>query len=137
MSERFILTGAVTLDAHSAAAFTISGKVGGVVGAPMPDRLYSLAPRAQLATDFDVVGVHDIATVPVKFMDKKNNADCSEPDACRGFFALAGTLEVLEHDPRYRATFTLTDLYRHDDTTNTIGAPFAGTITGCVNANRS
>src|SRR6185503_19768148 len=60
VSERFILTGAVTLDAHSAAAFTISGKVGGVVGAPMPDRLYSLAPRAQLATDFDVVGVHDI-----------------------------------------------------------------------------
>jgi hypothetical protein len=39
---------------------------------------------------------------------------------------------VLEVQPRYRATFMLSDLSERHDTTNQAGAPLAGTISGCL-----
>lgn len=132
--EHIKLAGAVALDVRSAGAATRSGKVIGIVGAPTPERLYTLATRSVLTADLDALGDHDIAQVNLKYLDKITGSDC--PTSCTGLFALAGTFTVLENSPRYRATFTLTDLYQYDGDSNDLGPSVAGTITGCVNANR-
>lgn len=131
--EHVTLQGAFTLDVPSAAVVTLSDKVIGVGGAPTPGTIYTLSVRRPTMTDLDAVGVHDVATTNLKYLA---GSGCSTAGACTGFFALGGTVTVTETTPRYRATFTLTDLYHHDDTSDQLGAPIAGTITGCVNANR-
>jgi hypothetical protein len=131
--EHVTLQGAFALDVASAAVVTLSDKVIGVGGAPTPGTIYTLSVRRPTMTDLDAVGVHDVATTNLKYL---TGTGCSTAGACSGFFALGGTVTVTETSPRYRATFTLTDLYHHDDTSDQLGAPIAGTITGCVNANR-
>jgi hypothetical protein len=135
VGEHIILQGAVQLDVRSAAAATVDGKVAAFVGASTPTSAYSLSLRDILGTDLDTTGVHDIATKPLKYRNKTVDAECPGPD-CSGFFAMAGTFTVLETSPRYRATFTLSDLYLHDGDTNTLGAPISGNVTGCIDANR-
>jgi len=135
--EHVVLAGAVALDSASAGTITVDGKVGGINGRSTIGRFYALNLRDIVGGgNLDSVGDHDIAMLPLKYIDKAPDVDCSQPSACRGFFALAGTWTVIETLPRYRASFVLSDLYRHDDTTNQLGAAMAGTVTGCVDANR-
>jgi len=43
---------------------------------------------------------------------------------------------VIEVQPRYRATFELSDLRERTDYTNQPGPVMAGTITGCIDVHR-
>lgn len=122
--EHMTLHGAFDLDVASAATTTFGGHVIGITGATTPQTVYALSLRHVTMGNFDAIGDYDIATQNVKYLADGH-----------GFFALAGTLHVTQTTPRYRATFELTDLRAHDDTSDTLGAPIAGTVTGCVNAN--
>lgn len=122
--EYISMHGAFELEVASAAASTYGGHVIAFVGAATPQRYYSLSLRHVTMGNFDAVGDYNIATQNLKYFEEDH-----------GFFALAGTLHVTEVSPRYRATFELTDLHHHDDTSDTMGAAIAGSVTGCVNAN--
>jgi hypothetical protein len=122
--EYISMHGAFELEVASAAAATSGGHVIAFVGAATPQRYYSLSVRRVLTGNFDAVGDYDVATQNMKFYEEDH-----------GFFALAGTVHVTQTTPRFRATFELTDLHHHDDTSDTMGAPIVGSVTGCVNAN--
>ncbi|HTL37072.1 MAG TPA: hypothetical protein VL326_28250 [Kofleriaceae bacterium] len=122
--EYFSMHGAFDVEVASAGRVTSGGHVIAVVGAATPQRFYSLSLRHILTDNFDTVGDYDISAHNMKYFEEDH-----------GFFALAGTVHVTQTTPRFRATFELTDLHHHDDQTDTMGAPIAGSVTGCVNAN--
>lgn len=122
--EYISLHGAFELEVASAAAATFGGHVIGFTGAATPQRFYALSIRHVTMGNFDAVGDYDVATTNLKYFEEDH-----------GFFALSGTVHVTQTTPRLRATFELTDLHHHDDTSDTMGAPIAGSVTGCVNAN--
>lgn len=135
--DRFVLDGAFAIDSEELGPVTVEDKVAGFMGAAGGGNIFSLTKRhVPLDGDFDEVGVHDIAGVHVKYLEFPFNSDCSVSGTCHGFFALAGTVEVLEVSPRFRATFSLTELVERSDNTDEQGAPIAGTVTGCVDSRR-
>jgi hypothetical protein len=135
--NRFVLDGAVTFETGSVGPITVDGKIAGV-GSPLGSgEFYAFSSRNPLV-DLDSMGLHDIATLNLKYLRGPQGADCSTAaGGCRGFFALAGTYSVIEVQPRYRATFELTDLRERTDYTNAPGPAIAGTITGCLDVRRA
>jgi hypothetical protein len=135
-NDRLILSGAWTFNHSSVSLITLDMRVIGVSGnLPAPAfGNYTFTVRDAMA-DIDALGDHDIVMKNLKYLEQMGS--CATPGNCNGFFAKAGTFTVTEVTPRYRATFTLTDLYARMDTSNTEGAPIAGTITGCMSAPRS
>jgi hypothetical protein len=59
---------------------------------------------------------------------------CSADTPCPGWYAFAGAYHVISVHPRYRATFTLTDLRARQYASDPPGDPIDGTIVGCVDA---
>jgi len=134
--DRFVLDGAVVLETSSVGPVTVGGKISGVNGLLPSNELYTLSSR-ELLVDLDAVGVRDVALLNLKYLRSTQGADCSTAGGgCRGFFALGGTYTVIEVQPRYRATFELSDLRERTDFTNQPGPALAGTITGCLDVHR-
>lgn len=134
--DRFVLNGAVTVASSSLGPITVEGNVAGWAGALGNARVFAFSKRrVPLDGDFESVGVHDISTEHVKFIDKLYNADCSTAaGGCTGFFALSGSVTITSITPRFVATFALADLYARTDDSNNLGQAMAGTITGCVDS---
>jgi hypothetical protein len=132
-SDRLVLDGAFLVDTQSIAPVTVSGKVAGFGGLHAGNSA-SLLVRNTFTQDLDALGDHDVATTNLKYLEQPQGVDCTTEPAgtCKGFFALAGTFTVTALQPRYQATFTLTDLREHHDITDQLGPVIAGTITGCV-----
>jgi hypothetical protein len=130
--EAFELGGAVSLVTRSASTITVSGKVAGVSGASDSSRLYAMNVRLGSGGDLDEIGTYDVATLHIQYLDQPYGG-CSA-GTCIGFFAMAGTIEVIARTPMYRATFTLQDLRERADAASSPGAPIAGEVTGCVSA---
>ncbi|MBS1122530.1 MAG: hypothetical protein H6Q90_4758 [Deltaproteobacteria bacterium] len=132
-NDRLLMNGAFVLDTQTITYVTVGGKVAGF-GGPHGGDTVSFSVRSALTQDLDALGDHDVATTNMKFLEQPTGVDCSTAPAgtCNGFFALAGTFTVTQIQPRYRATFTLTDLREHHDITDQLGAPIAGTVTGCL-----
>ena len=124
------LRGAVVLDTSSIAAATVNAKVVGVAGLAGADEIV-LSLRHAVPGDLATVGSYDVATTNLKYLDMASGSACA-PGTCTGFFAVAGTYTVAQVQPRYQATFVLTQLLAHDDISDQAGAPIAGTVTGCI-----
>jgi hypothetical protein len=135
-ADRILIDGAYSFVHGSPGLVTIDGKVIGVSGAipGQPPKTYSFVIRDIAAGDLDTVGAHDVAAQNLKFLEQPSGG--CDTGGCTGFFAKAGTYTVTESAPRYRATFTLSDLAARTDATDTEGPALAGTITGCINAPR-
>ena len=134
--NRFVLDGAVVFETSSVGAVTTNDKVSGVAGLPGANELFTFSARNPLV-DLDALGPHDVASINLKYLRGPQGADCSTAaGGCRGFFALAGTYTVIEVQPRYRATFELSDLRERTDYTNQPGPVMAGSITGCLDVTR-
>lgn len=132
-SERLRITGAYAIDTSSAATVTRESTVIGLNGLHA-NKTYVLTVRNALTQDLGAVGSYDVATTNLKHLEIPPGADCDTAPAgtCKGFFALAGTFIVESVQPRYRATFTLTDLREHSTHGDAPGAQIAGTATGCL-----
>jgi|MudIll2142460700_1097286.scaffolds.fasta_scaffold13930_3 hypothetical protein len=134
--DRFVLDGPVMFTTSSVGPVTTNNKVSGVAGLLGTSELYTFSARNPLV-DLDALGPHDVASVNLKYLRGPQGADCSTAaGGCRGFFALAGTYTVIEVQPRYRATFELSDLRERTDYSNQPGPAMAGTITGCLDVDR-
>jgi hypothetical protein len=134
--DRFVLDGAVVFETSSVGPVTVDGKIAGVNGLLASSELYTFSSRNPLV-DLDAAGSQDVAAVNLKYLRGPQGADCSTAaGGCRGFFALGGTYTVIEVQPRYRATFELSDLRERTDYTNQPGPAMAGTISGCVDVHR-
>ncbi len=134
--DRFVLDGAVVFETSSVGPVTVDGKIAGVNGLLASSELYTFSSRNPLV-DLDAVGARDVASLNLKYLRTPQGADCSTAaGGCRGFFALGGTYTVIEVQPRYRATFELSDLRERTDYTNQPGPAMAGTITGCIDVHR-
>jgi len=132
-TDRLSLHGAFEVETSSVAYVTSAGKIIGV-GGVTAGKSFAFSVRDVVHADVDTLGDHDVAATNLKFLEMTPGSDCATAPAgsCTGFFALAGTYTVIEVQPRYRATFTLSDLSERHDNTNQAGAPLAGTITGCL-----
>jgi|GEM_PF-6829743 len=132
-NDRLVMTGAYTIDTTAAATVTRDGIVIGLAG-QVAGNVYALGVRDALTQDLGTVGAFDVATTNLKHLEIPPGADCDVAPAgtCKGFFALSGTFVVESVSPRYRATFTLGDLRERTTNGNTLGAPIAGTATGCL-----
>ena len=129
--DRLSLRGAFEVETSSVAYVTSAGKVVGVAGV-VAGKSFAFSVRDVVHADVDALGDHDVAATNLKFLEMTPGSDCSTAGSCTGFFALAGTYTVLEVQPRYRATFSLSDLSERHDNTNQAGAPLPGTISGCL-----
>ena len=133
-SERLVITGAYTLDTASAATVTRNGTVIGLNG-QVAGKTYALGVRDALTQDLGTVGTFDVATTNIKHLEIPPQINCDTTQGlCKGFFALAGTFVVTSVQPRYHATFTLTDLRQRTTTSGAPGPAIAGTATGCIDA---
>lgn len=132
-NDRLLFGGPFVVDTMTVAYVTISDKVVGVA-AQQSGKTLSFTVRNALTQNLDTIGDHDVATTNLKHLEIPSGADCDTdpPGTCNGFFALAGTFSVTQIQPRYRATFILTDLRERHDNTNVLGPAIAGTITGCL-----
>lgn len=128
-----VLHGAFELVAFDAGPVTVSDKIVGVAGSTDGPDLFGLNLVDVIHGDLAALGDHDISARNLKYLKwPYGQASTCAPGPCTGFFASSGTLTVTAIAPRYQATFTLGDLHAHDDETNTMGAPLAGTVTGCI-----
>lgn len=130
-SDRLVIGGAFSIDTQQIANVTVSGKVVGV-GGQHAGNTVAFSVRNTLTDDVGTLGAHDVSTTNMKQLEVPPGGDCSQAGACTGFFALSGTFTVLEVQPRYRATFTLGDLFERHDDSNTPGPALAGTVAGCI-----
>jgi hypothetical protein len=132
-SDRLVIDGAFTVDTQTIGFVTVAGKVIGVAG-QHAGKTIGFTVRDALGDDLDALGDHDVATKNMKHLESPPGTECETAPigTCRGFFALAGTFTVSQVQPRYRATFTLTELHERHDSTDQLGAPIAGTVTGCL-----
>jgi hypothetical protein len=130
--DQIVLTGAWSLDTSTLAVVTVDGKATGVNGSHIEGGFFLFGTRISFGGDLEALGTHDIATKNLKYLQKPNGASCATPGTCEGFFAMGGSYMVTQVHSRYQATFTLADLFQHNDSSDTPGAPIAGTITGCV-----
>lgn len=132
-TERLAITGAYKLDTQSAAPVTREGSVIGLNGLHASN-IYAFSVRNAITQDVGTVGTYDLSTTNLKHLEFPAGTDCDTAPAgtCKGFFALAGTFVVKSVQPRYRATFTLTDLRERTTSGGAPGAAIAGTATGCL-----
>jgi hypothetical protein len=130
--DQMVLAGAWSLDTKALAVITVAGKATGINGSHMEGGFFLFSTRSLVGLDLEALGTHDISAKNLKYLQKPNGASCATPGTCAGFFATGGSYTVGQVHPRYQATFTLTDLFQHNDSGDTPGAPIAGTITGCV-----
>jgi hypothetical protein len=136
--DRFVLDGAFAIDSDELGPVTVEGKVAGFMGAAGGGNVFALTKRhTPLDGDWDAVGEHDISGEHAKYLRFPfDDSSCATPGACSGFFALAGKVVVHAVEPRFLASFELTELFERSDSSDTQGAPIAGTITGCVDSRR-
>jgi hypothetical protein len=133
--DRLRISGPISADTTSVATVKLSGVVIGVGGLTSTAvASYAFTLRDILHGELQSTGSHDVGAGAIKYVTATANANCQNPGQCLGFVALSGTFDVLESSPRYRATFTLTDLHEYDDSSSSAGAAMAGTITGCIDA---
>lgn len=132
-TTRLVLTGAHAVDMANVSPVEVSGNVTGVAGTDGTD-LVTFGLRQAFAAHLESLGEHDVAEKNLMFYQHPSGTDCAFAPlgVCKGFFAMAGTFTVLEVAPRYRATFTLSDLYERALTDSDPGAAIAGSITGCL-----
>jgi hypothetical protein len=134
-NDRLVMSAPFNVDTQSVAYVTVGGKLVGVGGLSAGKTL-AFSVRNVLTQSFDWTGDQDVALTNLKYLETPSGADCDTdpPGTCKGFFAVAGTFRILQTQPRFRATFELTDLREHNDTSNTAGPSIAGMVTGCVDA---
>jgi len=131
-NDAFAFSGAIpTFQAYDFGLVTSGGNVVGMAGSALNTDV--LAFNTLPLTELSTLGDHDIATQNITSLRAPFNHSCDTGNTvCHGFFAHGGTYSVTAVHPRYQATFTLTDLFERTDNTANLGAPIAGTITGCV-----
>lgn len=132
-NDRLLIDGAFVVDTQMVGFVTVGGKVIGVAGQHAGKTL-GFTVRDVLADDVDALGDHDVAAANMKHLEGPPATDCATAPlgTCIGFFALAGTFTVTEVQPRYRATFTLSELHERHDSSDQLGSALAGTVTGCI-----
>lgn len=130
--EGLTMMGAIVRATPSASTFTVGGQIIGVAGFDATGaKSYAFTVRDTLTASLGQLGAHDVAAEPLKFLEAARDADCQQPDACEGFIAQGGTVDVTSLAP-LRATFTLTSLVEANDAIDTLGAAIAGSVTGCL-----
>lgn len=131
----FAMAGAFELAASSVSTVTVADRVVGISGSTQ-GRVITFTVRRPATDNLDAVGSYDAATINIKYLQTTVGSDCAMAGACDGFFALAGTIVVEETTPRFRATFELTDLYEHDDTSDELGPALPGSVNACIDVTR-
>jgi len=131
-TEQLSMSGAYDVSTPSAATVTVSDRIIGVGGfTANASGSYLFSMQDTSSDDFAQVGTFDVAERPMKYLEGPADANCDDPGQCRGFFATAGTVDVLALEP-FQATFSLSGLYEANDLSDTHGAPINGLVTGCV-----
>lgn len=112
---------------------TVGGKITSFAG---PSQSISFRPSTLSLGDEGAV--HEVGTYDVSdpnynwvFSEYEPGDPECETTPCQGFHALSGSFEVTEHDALYRAEFVFSDLHEIDSGGG-VGAPMAGSVTGCL-----